>query len=134
MRDKINPYKMLGLSCNADQREIRAAYRSLAKKYHPDAGQGSSAERFRNIQDAYDLLSDVDRRRDYDRSSASESRRPIRRPSPYFSPSAHIDLRVYTDRRVRVHSEPIGFNFSMRPELSDMDQWEDLLELLFGAL
>jgi curved DNA-binding protein CbpA len=133
MRDKMDPYKMLGLSRNADQGEIRAAYRSLAKKYHPDAGQGSSAEKFRNIQDAYDLLSDVDRRRDYDRSSASESQRPIRRPSPYFSPFAHNDLRVYTDRRVRVRAEPIGFNFSMRPEPSDMDQWEDLLEFLFGA-
>jgi curved DNA-binding protein CbpA len=133
MGNKIDPYKMLGLSHNADQREIRAAYRSLAKKYHPDAGQGSSAERFRDVQDAYDLLSDVDRRRDYDQRSASESRRPIPCPSPYFSPSTHIDLRVYTNQRARLHAEPIGFKFPMRTEFSGMDQWEELLEFLFRA-
>jgi DnaJ-class molecular chaperone len=131
MSGKKDLYKMLGLSHDADQREIRTAYRSLAKRYHPDAGEGSSAERFRDVQNAYDILSDVERRRDYDRSNAAASQIPVRRASPYYSRSAHIDLRDFTDPRARVHAEPVGLRFSMRSEFRDMDSWEELLEFLF---
>jgi DnaJ-class molecular chaperone len=65
MRHK-NYYRVLEISPQADENEIRSAYRSLAKKYHPDAGEGSSADKFRSVQEAYDVLSDAGKRKAYD--------------------------------------------------------------------
>jgi molecular chaperone DnaJ len=120
MPDMKNPYKTLGVSQNADQREIRAAYRNLAKKYHPDTGEGSSAERFRAVQDAYDLLSDTGKRKEYDRSLGEPAYgRPVRYSSyysSYSSPSSHIDLRNIGKRQPFEH---------------ESDPWEELLDFLF---
>lgn len=131
MSSERDPYKMLGLSHSAGQREIRAAYRSLAKKYHPDAGEGSSAERFRDVQDAYEILSNAERRRDYDRNSASELQIPVHRAKMHYSRSTHIDLRDYADPLTRVHSEPINFRSSFRSEVRDTNPWEELLRFFF---
>ncbi|NUN14610.1 MAG: molecular chaperone DnaJ [Myxococcales bacterium] len=62
-------YKVLGVERTASQSEIKRAYRKLALKFHPDQNAGSLAaeERFRMIADAYNLLSDEQRRRFYDR-------------------------------------------------------------------
>jgi curved DNA-binding protein CbpA len=68
-------YGILGCTADADQAVIQAAYRALAKKYHPDANQGSneSKEKFQEIQEAYETLSDPTKRAYYDamRSGAS---------------------------------------------------------------
>src|ERR1043165_2341642 len=61
-------YCILGISRDADEESIRAAYRVLARRYHPDVGSGSSSEKFRAITEAYEILSDPERRRSYDRS------------------------------------------------------------------
>ena len=63
-------YLILGVPQNADEAAIRHAFRALARRYHPDAGAGSNPERFRDIVDAYETLSDPVRRRAYDRSLA----------------------------------------------------------------
>ena len=60
-------YLVLGISPDADPDTIRSAFRNLARRYHPDAGEGSSAERFRDIVSAYETLNDPTRRGDYDR-------------------------------------------------------------------
>jgi curved DNA-binding protein CbpA len=52
----------------ADEETIRSAYRILARRYHPDRGAGSSAEKFRQINDAYEILIDPGRRQAYDLS------------------------------------------------------------------
>src|SRR5262245_19414204 len=58
-------YKTLGVSKGADDKTIKAAYRRLARKYHPDVNKGSG-ERFKEINEAYAVLSDPDKRKRYD--------------------------------------------------------------------
>jgi DnaJ-class molecular chaperone len=60
-------YEVLGVKRNASADEIRSAYRKLARKYHPDANKAAGAtEKFREATRAYDVLSDVEKRRMYD--------------------------------------------------------------------
>ena len=65
MRD---PYAILGVSRSADQVEIKAAWREMAKKLHPDQNRGdpNAHSRFTEVGRAYDLLKDPDKRRRYD--------------------------------------------------------------------
>jgi molecular chaperone DnaJ len=58
-------YKALGVSESATEQEIRRAYRKLAKQHHPDANPGSE-DRFKEISAAYDVLSDAEKRKQYD--------------------------------------------------------------------
>jgi molecular chaperone DnaJ len=62
-------YAILGVSREATQEEIKRAYRQLALKYHPDRNPGDKAaeERFKEINEAYAVLSDPERRARYDR-------------------------------------------------------------------
>ncbi len=66
MRD---PYQILGVQRSDDEAAIRAAYRKLAKRHHPDVNPGKpdALERFKEISTAYDLLSDKDKRARFDR-------------------------------------------------------------------
>ena len=59
-------YAMLGIERSEDSRGVQEAYRRLAKRYHPDyAGEGGTAK-FREIQEAYEVLSDAQKRLSYD--------------------------------------------------------------------
>ena len=62
-------YDILGVPRSADEKEIRQAYRRLARQHHPDVNPGdeASAERFKTINVAYEVLSDADKRAKYDR-------------------------------------------------------------------
>lgn len=65
MADQVNYYQVLGVSRAASRDEIRSAYRRLAKEKHPD-NVGGSADEFRLIQEANNVLSDANRRRQHD--------------------------------------------------------------------
>ena len=66
MADEL--YKTLGVSKKATAEEIKKAYRKLARQYHPDRNQGDSAaeEKFKEVSAAYDVLSDPEKRKEYD--------------------------------------------------------------------
>ena len=63
-----NYYDILGVSRDASEREIKQAYRKLARKYHPDVNPGdkSAEAKFKQINEAYEVLSDKEKRRKYD--------------------------------------------------------------------
>ena len=68
MADKKNYYDVLGVNKNASADEIKSAYRKLAKQYHPDfhPGDAAAAEKFKEINEANEVLSDEQKRRQYD--------------------------------------------------------------------
>lgn len=68
MAEKRDYYEVLGVSKNADATEIKKAYRKLALKYHPDKNPGDkeAEEKFKEAAEAYDVLSNEDKRRKYD--------------------------------------------------------------------
>src|SRR5215469_8651230 len=87
-------YAVLGVPASASQDEIKKQYRKLAKKNHPDTNQNDpkAAERFKEISEAYNVLGDVEKRKQYDEmrrlgafsSGGSGGYRP--RPGPPPSP------------------------------------------------
>ena len=105
----MNYYLILGVPRTASVAAIRTAFRGLVRRYHPDAGAGSSDERFREVVEAYETLGDPRRRREYDdslrRTGSPRWIEPlIPRPSePIFSRARSargIDVWTYNESGV----------------------------------
>ena len=106
-------YEVLGVPRDADPDTIRRAYRKLARKYHPDLNSdGDAEERFKELGEAYEVLSDADKRERYDRLGARWREAEHEAPSESFE-----DFFAQQ-----------GFGDGNRVEFGD-----DLFEALFGT-
>jgi curved DNA-binding protein CbpA len=85
-----DPYKALGLSREASQEDIRKAHRKLVRKYHPDANPEDprAEERFKEVQQAYEVLSSEKKRREYDEGLRTSPGRSSGRPRSRESASS----------------------------------------------
>lgn len=87
-----NPYQVLGVAQTASDSEIRAAFRTLAKKYHPDRNPGDKAaeDKFKEISAAFDILGDSESRKKFDRGEidADGHERPVHRARSGARPGA----------------------------------------------
>jgi DnaJ-class molecular chaperone len=80
---KKNFYKVLGVNQKAGPEKIKRAYRQAAKRYHPDVSPRNE-EKFREVQEAYDTLSDPEKKALYDEETL-EVRSPAIRPQSYYA-------------------------------------------------
>jgi DnaJ-class molecular chaperone len=84
-------YKILGVDRKADDKTIKSAYRKLARKYHPDVNKGKD-EKFKEISEAYEVLSDPEKRRRYD-TLGPDWQRYAQQP-PTGGPGDGVNYRV----------------------------------------
>lgn len=80
-------YKILGVDRNADEAEIKKAYRKLARKFHPDVSKEENAEsKFKDVNEAYETLSDPEKKRQYDALGTGwRDGQSFREPPPEWS-------------------------------------------------
>ena len=98
MASKRDYYEVLGVSKTATDAEIKRAYRTLAKKYHPDTnpGDATAAEKFKEASEAYAVLSDAEKRKMYDQFGMLHSMAPAEPPVVIHSEAEASTLRVET--------------------------------------
>jgi curved DNA-binding protein len=122
-------YDILGVPRNASQDEIQRAYRKLARAYHPDVNKDPSAEeRFKDVSEAYDVLSDPQTRRRYDAFGPDFRQVPEDVDPEAWSRASAGGGRTAGGRRAGSASRGSGFGFGG----GDIDL-EDLLGGMFGG-
>ncbi|PID57269.1 molecular chaperone DnaJ [candidate division KSB3 bacterium] len=94
MSKTTNYYKILGVGQQADETAIKRAYRQLALKYHPDRNPGNTyaEDRFKQVTEAYRILSDRRKRADYDRKRSDRSSSANNKNSSHWTRSSNDDL------------------------------------------
>ncbi len=122
-------YKILGVSRNATEKEIKQAYRRLARKYHPDVNPGNkeAEERFKEINEAHEVLTDPEKRKKYDQLGANwqQWQRMGRDPSSFDW--SQWFARQPGGGRVRVEYGDLG-------DLFGGGVFSDFFEALFGGV
>jgi curved DNA-binding protein len=130
-------YQLLGVPRSADAKEIQRAYRKLAREYHPDVNKKAGAEeKFKQISEAYHVLSDPESRAQYDRFGP-EFRQYAAAEREYAS-QARGARGAGGGGRTRARPGPSGFSWSSAqgaagPGGASVD-WEDLFGDVFGSM
>jgi DnaJ-class molecular chaperone len=119
-------YEILGIDRRAGPAEIRKAYRKLAQLCHPDKSGKEDASRFREIQQAYETLSDPQAREAYDRKL--DKGVPIRM-QPRRAPADRVEEVFPTNRRRVVEVYPSGHRKA--PPSDPFEEFDRMFELFF---
>ena len=92
-------YQTLGVQRTASQKEIKTAYRQLARKFHPDANKGDKGaeEKFKEIAEAYEVLKDPDKRKRYDHLGSNWKAGADFKPPPDFGGGFSFDFDKFGD-------------------------------------
>jgi curved DNA-binding protein len=123
-------YQTLGLQRSASADDVRKAYRRLARKYHPDVSKEADAlERFKQVQEAYEVLKDEKKRAAYDQLGANWKQGEQFRPPPDFG--AGFDFSQA--RRGRAHTGGRGGGAGAAPEFEGGAEFSDFFSTLFGG-
>src|SRR5215469_4074431 len=120
---KTDYYELLGVSRKATAKDIRSAFRKLARKYHPDLNPGDEAaeEKFKQLQEAYDVLSDSKKRQIYDQYGFYSENVP----SGDYGPGASGESNVNFDFG--------GFDFGGAAGAGGGSSFRDLFSQFFGG-
>ncbi|HVQ76123.1 MAG TPA: DnaJ C-terminal domain-containing protein [Candidatus Binatia bacterium] len=105
-------YKTLGVARSADDKAIKSAYRRLARKHHPDVSKGSP-DTFKEINEAYEVLSDPEKRKRYDTLGPDWERHVRPGPGPEGAPFSNFEVRFGA-------SEPSRFSDFFRSVFGDL--------------
>src|SRR5580658_10253843 len=109
-------YAVLGVDRKASQDDIKQAYRRLARKYHPDVSKEKNAEeKFKDLQEAYEVLKDGEKRTAYDQLGSNWKQGQEFRPPPGW------------DKNTRFYTSDSGF------AESDLHGFSDFFSQLFGG-
>ncbi|MDY6968236.1 MAG: DnaJ C-terminal domain-containing protein [Spirochaetota bacterium] len=108
-------YEILGVDRKADEKDIKSAYRKLARKYHPDLNTGDdkkkAEDRFKEVSEAYEVLSDPEKRKMYDQLGSNWKQGMDYTPPPGY--------------------EEAHFNFS---DFDDINDFSDFFRTIFGGV
>lgn len=125
----MNPYAILGISTHATDQEIKRAYRNLVKRYHPDRRSSeSSHEQIVAINYAYDILSDPEKRAQYDRgfTSVYVTQQPEEDPMEVYR-------REYKRKRWEREKKEREEQLARREAIYQVMWWLHIPVLVFGA-
>ena len=137
--DIMNYYAILGVSQYAKYREIKAAYRRLALKYHPDRNSSPVSENsIKIINAAFEVLSDKDKRKQYDEKLVSSiiSHRKKERTKSQTSSSSHVSSStVYSDSGHNKSDDDYYDTYLKKGKRNEVDvksDWESSGRKMFG--
>ena len=131
-------YETLGIDRSADGDEIRKAYRKLARKYHPDLNPGDKAaeERFKKVQEAYDILSDESKKKVYDQYGFYTDNPPPNPGAGAGSPGGPnfdgFDFAEYLRQQQRTARPGNGYSTTAPDDSATGSSFRDIFSEMFG--
>ncbi|MHB8647563.1 MAG: DnaJ domain-containing protein, partial [Thermomicrobiales bacterium] len=126
-------YAVLGVPRTADEKQIKSAYRKLARKYHPDVNKETGAEeQFKRVSEAYEVLSDAEKRAQYDRYGQAWQQYQRNGGSGPTGQSADDFARWFTSQQGGGRADGAPGGFRTEYQTSDGGGFSDFFETMFG--